>query len=95
MQPIITKRRFCVEKKMKYQPLTDEDEPRLHTHFIDDLPEGHHYAYGTVYCKSCDAMLHASNNECMRTWVETHCGNYCIHCFTSKFGSIYHETTTD
>lgn len=26
-------------------------------------------------------MVHASNNECMQTWVETGEGAYCIRCF--------------
>jgi hypothetical protein len=34
-----------------------------------------------VYCASCKAMLHASNNECMQTWVETGRGNFCVKCF--------------
>jgi hypothetical protein len=34
-----------------------------------------------VYCTSCKAMLHASNNECMQTWVETGRGDFCVKCF--------------
>jgi hypothetical protein len=26
-------------------------------------------------------MIHAFNNECMSTWVETGVGNFCIECF--------------
>lgn len=57
-------------------------EPLIHSHITDELPNGHKLAQETVYCKSCDKMLHHSINECMQTWVETGYGNYCIKCFS-------------
>lgn len=57
--------------------------PILHTHIEDVLPDDHLLAYDSVYCEGpeCNRMLHAFNNECMQTWVETGKGNYCIWCF--------------
>jgi len=57
--------------------------PVLHTHIEDVLPDDHPLAFDTVYCEGpeCNRMLHAFNNECMQTWVETGKGNYCIWCF--------------
>jgi hypothetical protein len=58
-------------------------EPRLHSHIEDVLPDDHPLAYVTVSCDGldCTRMVHASNNECMTTWVETGLGNYCLRCF--------------
>ena len=55
--------------------------PKLHSHIEDGLPNGHPLAYECVYCTMCGEMLHAGNNECMQTWVETGRGNFCIPCF--------------
>lgn len=59
-----------------------EIEPVIHSHITDSLPEDHHLASTCVSCDSCLDMLHASNNECMQTWVEFYkWGNFCIRCF--------------
>jgi hypothetical protein len=55
-------------------------EPLLHSHVEDELPAHHPLAFQFVYCLSCREMVHAGNNECMRTWVETGKGPYCIEC---------------
>ncbi len=61
-------------------------EPIIHSHIEDVLPEEHPLAFDTIYCGKCKVMVHAGNNECMRTWVETEFGNYCSGCF--KFGEV-------
>jgi hypothetical protein len=58
-------------------------DPRLHSHVEDALPENHPSATTTVYCRGCGVMLHASNNECMQTWIESGKGNFCIKCFAA------------
>lgn len=56
-------------------------EPQIWSHITDMLPEDHPLAYKTLICTTCRNMVHAGNNECMRTWVETGNGPYCIECF--------------
>ena len=56
-------------------------EPLIHSHLTDVLPMDHPLANDSVYCKKCNVMLHASNNECMQTWIETALGNFCTKCF--------------
>ena len=57
------------------------NEPRIHSHITDCLPHSHLSAYDMVYCCTCKNILHAANNECMQTWVETGIGPFCIMCF--------------
>lgn len=57
------------------------NEPKIHSHITDRLPEGHPLAYERVVCKRCGGSVHMSNNECMQTWVETGVGGYCLRCF--------------
>ena len=56
-------------------------DPKLHSHIEDGLPNEHPLTFKSVYCPICGEMLHAGNNECMQTWVETGRGNFCIPCF--------------
>ena len=63
-------------------------EPLLHTNITDELPWEHPLAREALWCKRCDAMLHASNNECMQPWVETGGGPFCVPCFAA----VYDET---
>ena len=56
-------------------------EPLIHSHITDALPDNHPLAFKTVGCVKCDAMVHAGNNECMQTWVESGAGAFCIGCF--------------
>jgi hypothetical protein len=60
-------------------------EPLVHSHIEDGLPPDHPLAEKQVPCAGelggCGKLLHAWNNECMRTWVETGLGNYCLWCF--------------
>ena len=58
-------------------------EPELHTGYVDCLPEAHPLAYRSVTCDRCQRPIHAANNECMWTWVETGKGNYCLPCFVA------------
>ncbi len=61
-------------------------EPLIHSHITDVLPKKHPLANEQVYCdfKGCKEMLHAFNNECMQTWVETANGNFCTKHFKLK-----------
>jgi hypothetical protein len=63
-------------------------EPRIHSHITDELPGEHYLAHTAIYCSTCGEMVHASNNECMQTWVEFgEFGNYCIQCFGNRADS--------
>ena len=57
------------------------NEPLIHSHITDCLPDTHPLRNSSVYCNKCKEMLHASNNECMQTWIEADKGNYCTQCF--------------
>ena len=62
-------------------------EPIVHSHVEDLLPEKHPLAFEHVSCDACkEVLLHAANNECMQTWIETEYGNYCTKCF--KFSDV-------
>lgn len=58
-------------------------EPLIHSHITDVLPDDHPLATSNVYCSApyCGEMLHAFNNECMQTWIETENGNFCARHF--------------
>lgn len=56
-------------------------EPLIHSHITDMLPRNHPSADTDVYCDKCGVMIHAFNNECMQTWLETERGNFCTKCF--------------
>lgn len=69
------------------------NEPILHSHIDDGLPQNHPLADDNVHCVICGDMVHAGNNECMQTWVETGKGPHCLKCFVDaqraeKDGSI-------
>jgi len=65
------------EDKLKKEPIY---------HDVDDcLPQNHPLAWDSVYCKECNCMLHASNNEFMQPWFETELGNFCWDCFGKCF----------
>src|SRR6185295_17182832 len=49
---------------------------------IDSLPDIHENAFETLYCKKCNSMIHAFNNEVVQPWVESGEGNYCVKCFS-------------
>ncbi len=61
--------------------MTMLQEPLIHSHITDILPEWHPLAFGHVFCDKCKESLHASNNECMQTWIESGAGNHCMRCF--------------
>ena len=56
-------------------------EPQIHSHITDVLADEHPLAYDHVECVVCKELVHAANNECMQTWVESGSGNYCLKCF--------------
>lgn len=67
-------------------------DPILHTHIEDGLPETHPLASVQVHCTDCGYLVHAGNNECMTTWVETGRGPFCIACFAGLTdGSVEDE----
>ena len=59
-------------------------EPAIHSHITDCLPDNHSLAYQQFNCIDCHTLIHAGNNECMETWVETGVGNLCLSCFTAR-----------
>jgi len=63
-------------------------EPKIHSHLTDVLPESHPLAQEEVFCAECGEMVHAANNECMQTWVETGAGAYCLRCFARAAGDV-------
>ncbi len=69
-------------------PLLEGEEPQLHTHATDCLPDEHPFAHETVECTGCGTMLHAFNNECMRAWVEFHDGGMCLRCALPRLESM-------
>jgi hypothetical protein len=67
-------------------PATRLSEPRIHSHVTDCLPDSHPLARTRVRCDRCESLLHLHNNTCMRTWVETGRGNFCLRCFALSAG---------
>lgn len=61
-------------------------EPRIHSHIGDGLPEGHPKAYEHFGCENCEDLVHANNNECMQTWIETGKGDFCMQCWADLLG---------
>ena len=66
-------------------------EPRIHSHVTDCLPERHPLARTRVRCDRCDSLVHLQSNSCMRTWVETGRGNFCLRCFVLAAGGTTPE----
>ena len=66
-------------------------EPRIHSHIDDLLPANHPLAHEDVRCDRCNRFLHASNNECMQTWVETGRGNFCWLCASQQLSRVLQE----
>lgn len=64
------------------------EEPRIHSHITDVLPDDHPLAHEQVECGKCGVLVHAFNNECMQTWVETGCGPFCLRCFAATRGEV-------
>ena len=64
--------------------LKNVQEPILHSHITDGLEDDHPKAYQTLYCVECHDTIHAGNKECMKTWVETGKGDYCLDCFVGR-----------
>ena len=56
-------------------------EPLIHSHLQDCLPLTHCLCHEDIFCDMCNVMIHAHNNECMQTWLETSSGNFCTKCF--------------
>jgi hypothetical protein len=63
-------------------------EPLLHSHVGDTLADDHPLARTRVYCDRCETLLHMQTNSCMRTWIETGQGNFCVRCFIVAAGGF-------
>lgn len=63
-------------------------EPVVHSHITDGLHPDEPLASMTIYCENCGTMVHAANNECMTTWIETGSGNYCLPCFVALTNGV-------
>jgi hypothetical protein len=68
-------------------------EPRLHSHVADALPADHPLASKRVHCDRCETLLHLQSNSCMRTWLETGRGNFCLRCFIRVAGGLVSDDT--
>lgn len=66
-------------------------DPKLWSHVSDYLPFGHPLACEQVTCGACGVLVHAGNNECMQTWVETGKGAYCLACFTKATETVVED----
>jgi hypothetical protein len=66
-------------------------EPKIHSHITDCLPDQHPMANEQVVCRKCGVLVHAFNNECMQTWVETGRGALCIKCFATTCGEVLED----
>jgi hypothetical protein len=64
------------------------DEPIIHSHMDDSLPETHPLAHEQVGCVACGDLVHAFNNECMTTWVEVRGKPFCLKCFMPCLGPV-------
>lgn len=69
------------------QVLSKPREPLIHSYITDRLDDSHPLAWKSLRCKMCDCHLHTLN-ECMRPWVETGKGNYCLMCFAKVDGDV-------
>ena len=68
-------------------------EPLLHSHVADGLPEAHPLAQTRVRCARCNDLLHLQSNSCMRTWIESGRGNFCLRCFVLTAGGLSVDET--
>jgi hypothetical protein len=69
-------------------------EPRLHSRVTGRLPDDHLPATRRVSCERCETILHKQNNSCVRTWLETGNGNYCLYCFVVAVGELAPDYAT-
>jgi nucleotide-binding universal stress UspA family protein len=72
----------------------DSREPRLHSHISDKLPATHPLAGTRVTCDRCETLLHLQTNSCVRTWVESGRGNFCLRCFILAAGGFARDGTS-
>jgi hypothetical protein len=68
-------------------------DPWLHTRVTDHLPADHQLATRRISCERCETILHLQNNRCVRTWVESGRGNYCLYCFVVAVGELAPTST--
>jgi hypothetical protein len=70
-------------------------EPRIHSHVTDRLPDRHPLARCRVHCDRCESLLHLQSNSCMRTWIETGRGNFCLRCFVHAAGGATPDSRSE
>lgn len=75
------------EPQLQHLGVTEDDDPAIHTGHTDCLDDAHPWAYAPVWCGRCKEMVHASNNELMREWVEWNGKALCWDCFVSTTGA--------
>ena len=63
-------------------------EPRIHTEITDALPMDSKLAFTSIFCDTCDQMLHSLTNENRQAWVETGKGNYCFNHFFEEYSDL-------
>ena len=68
-------------------------EPRVHSHVTDGLALDHPLARERIYCDRCESLIHAQTNSCMRTWIESGRGNFCVRCFIVVAGGFAPDDT--
>jgi hypothetical protein len=68
-------------------------EPLVHSHVTGALAPDHRLAHARVYCDRCEALLHLQSNSCLRTWIESGRGNYCVRCFIVAAGGLAPDET--
>jgi formylmethanofuran dehydrogenase subunit E len=62
----------------------DVNEPLIHSHITDELPEEHYLSNQNVECSQCGVLVHFCTNECMQTWIEMDGENLCTVCFGKR-----------
>jgi hypothetical protein len=87
-------RAMRLEEKRDAAPAERRSEPRLHSRVIGPLPDDHLLATRRVSCERCETILHKQNNSCVRTWVESGQGNYCLYCFVVAAGELAPDYST-
>jgi hypothetical protein len=61
-------------------------EPCIHSRVTDCPPDRHPLACSRVRCDRCQSLVHLASNSCMRTWVESGRGNFCLRYFVPAGG---------
>jgi hypothetical protein len=77
---------FTPTEHVEVDRATRAREPRIHSHVTGRLPDTHPLARSRVSCERCESLVHLASNSCVRTWIETGRGNFCLPCFAVVAG---------